>query len=407
MAVIEECLDGLRGLASAGLIDEVGTGDEPRQLEIHPFIGEVTATLLDGGTRVGVEPVLVRESAVAALGAAVRRLEPGRAQHWPWFRDLTPHVQRLLTASAEHIGSRRRAELLDCVMRCAWSSMWSRAEQHAEQLASAALALGQRLGCAGSEACLRVQHVLGWSLREQERYDEAAATLRHVLSQQVRLPGGLNRPDALHTRHDLAWTRGRQGHWAEAEREFHEVLRLRRAQLRQSGVDQDNADIMHTRCMLAWCVGKQGHWQQAERRYRQLAIDRAAILGADHPDTLDTTESLAKTLAWQGNWDTARAEFHRLAQAREDRLGRQHPDTLLAYQLEAYAAGYLAQSGGDRRSLRDAVRRLEDILGTQRSVRGDDHRNTRDTVAFLAVLRRSGPAPGWTEDLPEPMRPGG
>jgi hypothetical protein len=68
--------------------------------------------------------------------------------------------------------------------------------------------------------------------------------------------------------------------------------------------------------MLCWSIGKQGRWAEAERDYRQLTADRAAVLGSRHPDTLDTRENVGKALAWQGNWEQAGHEWSQLAALR-------------------------------------------------------------------------------------------
>jgi hypothetical protein len=400
----QDCLDGLNGLGSFSLVQAVRSHDQAGQIELHPFIAEVTQTVLNAGRQGSVDPLLVRNSAVTAIGEAVRKLDVGRVEHWPRFHALTPHVQELLTSTAPHLGMRWRRDLLDCMTLCISSYVWSRAEPRAEQLAAEALERGRFLGCADSPAYLRLRYVQAWAIRDQDRFAEAAVALRQVLAAQRRLPGGATRADTLRTRHELGWTFGRLGQWADAEVELRQVLREWRARRQHRGLRGDDSFILHTRCKLCWCVGKQGHWDVAERDYRHLLDDRAAILGPDHADTLDTMESLGKAMAWQGKWAEAQAEFHRLAVGRARKLGERHPDALLAHQLETYAAGYQAALRNDRDAQRTAVARLEQILRHQEFVRGVEHRNTLDSRAFLAILRGTySPNLSWTDDLPRPQ----
>lgn len=403
--VVRMYADGMQGLASVGLIEGVDD-DGQRWIRLHPLIGEITQATMDaadGAVAVGSDPMWARESAVRVMSATIGAMDAGRADQWPSFHRAAPHVTHLLRNTAPRLDPRWREELLDCAVACATSSMWSRAEQRAEQFALEAMTLGRALGCGESPSYLRLRHVYGWSLREQFRYGEAESELSGVLKEQSASPGGAERDDALRTRHDLAWTLGRLGRWQQAERELRQVLQLRRERLQKTGTTNDDADVLHTRCMICWCVGKQGGWEQAERGYRSVAADRSALLGADHPDTLDTGESLGKTFAWQGKWAQAQAEFDRVAAGRAETLGDDHPDTLLARQLAAYASGQRALLERDRKRRRAAINTLQQILRKQRSIRGDDHPHTRDTQAFLAVLNgRPTPEEHWTEDLPMP-----
>jgi NB-ARC domain-containing protein/tetratricopeptide repeat protein len=398
-----DCWAGLAGLSSLSLIQRPDSDPGSGDIELHPLIAKVTRAVLDDSELPTISPTRVRQSAVAAISAAIRNLDVGEADHWPRFHVLTPHVQELLTDTARQLGRQQRERLLDCMTSCVTSYLWSRAEPRAEQLAADALERGRDLGCEGSPSYLRLRHVHAWAVRDQDRFADAARSVTQVLAAQQALPGGLTRADTLRTRHDLAWAVGRLGRWGAAEAELGQVLAECRTNRRRRGPQLDDAFVLHTRCKLCWCIGKQGRWAAAEQGYRQLLIDRAAILGSHHADTLDTRESLGKALAWQGRWSDAEAEFQALAVGRERTLGAGHPDTLLARQLLAYAVGYQAHQRNDRKGQRAAITLLEQILRNQEFTRGPEHRNTRDSRAFLAVLRDARtPDIAWTEDLPEP-----
>jgi tetratricopeptide (TPR) repeat protein len=401
----EFCMGGLRGLAAAGLIQRSSPADGPAGIELHPFIAEVTRSVMESSdpAQTGIDPREVRECAVAVIQMALSRLDPGSAEHWPYFSVLTPHVTGLLTGAAPHLGMKHRRTLLNAMVRCIASYMWSRAESRAQQLAADALALAHGLAAGHEPVYQRLRHMRAWSLREQGRFPEAEALFREVLAELTRMPGGAMRGDTLRARHDLAWTIGRQGNWAAAEEQFRDVLRCRRERRQRRGGHGDDPDILHTRCMLCWSIGKQGRWAEAERDYRQLTADRAQVLGPYHADTLDTRENIGKALAWQGRWAEAERELDQLTALRSAALGERNADTLRTRQLAAYAAGRLARQGGNRATRRRAIAVLREILDAQIDVCGEDHRETRETRALLADLDgkpRHGSS--WPEDLPQP-----
>lgn len=400
----ELCMAGLQGLWTVGLVQRSTPPDELPGIELHPFISEVTRSVLASSdpARTGTDPRMVRECAVATIQAALSRLDPGDASDWPRFRVLTPHVIDLLANAAPHLGMRHRRALLNAAVRCIASYIWSRAEPRAQQLAVGALGLASQLAAGQEPVLQRLRHVYAVSLREQGRLSESEALFREVLAEQMRMPGGATRGDTLRARHDLAWTVGRQGDWAAAEKQFRDVLQLRRERRQRGARQGDDADIMHTRCMLSWSIGKQGRWAEAERDFRQLAADRAGLLGSTHADTLDTRENIGKSLAWQGNWAEAAREWNRLAALRAEVLGDRNPDTLRTCQLAAYATGILARETGNRDSRRRAATALREVLDAQTDIRGEEHKETQETRALLTELDAK-PRPGstWPEDLPQ------
>ncbi len=403
----EYCRTGLQELQSAGLIERSKSADGRKVIEVHPSIAEDARAVMETGPVPpgGPDPLLVRESATTAICAIASRLDTGSAEHWPYFRMLTPHVDQLLVDTAPHLGLRERRDLLTCMVLCIASHIWSKAEQRAEHLALRALALASEMGCRDQDVYLRVRHVHALARREQGWFAEAAESLQDILARQLRMKDCDMRLDTLRTRQQLAWTKGRLGQWADAEAGLRDVIRLLDERRRQRGAEGDDAHILrlHSRCMTNWCVGKQGRWAEAEQGYRQLVTDREEFLGPHHPDTLDARYNIGKALAWQGKWTAAENEWSHTAADRAQALGYLHPDTLLTRQLELYAGGYRAWQSGDNGGRRTAIAGLETVLGAQLEKRGDDHRETLETRAFLAALRGGySPDMMWPEDLPRP-----
>ncbi len=402
----EYCHTGLQELQSAGLIERSKSDDGRKVIRVHAAISEDARAVMDNGPvpAGGPDPALVRASAAAAACAFARTLDTGSAEHWPYFRVLTPHVEELLQHTAAHLGPRARRDLLTCMVRCIAAHIWSKAEHRAEQLALTAMTLAADLGCHDQDV-LGLRHVHAWARCEQGWLTEAAEAFHDILARQLQMKDAATRLDTLRTRQQLAWTLGRQGRWADAEAGLQEVIRLLDDRRRQRGAEGHDARILrlHTRCKTSWCVGRQGRWAEAEQGYRQLVTDREEVLGPDHPDTLDARYNIGKALAWQGKWTAAENQWRHTTSDRAQALGEHHPDTLLARQLQLYAGGYQAWQSDDRRARRIAVAGLEMVLSAQREKRGDDHRETIETRALLAALRGDySPDMMWPEDLPRP-----
>jgi hypothetical protein len=406
-ALAEYCCAGLQELQSAGLIDRSKSDDGRAVIQVHALIAEDARAVMDGGTdpAAGPDPALVRASAAAAACAFAAALDTGSAEHWPYFRVLTPHVEELLLHTAARLGARARRDLLACMVLCISAHIWSKAEQRAEQLALKAMNIAADLGCDDQDVQLRLRHVHAWARQEQGWLTEAAGAFQDILARQLQMKNAATRLDTLRTRQQLAWTLGRQGRWADAETGLREVIRLLDERQRQHGAEGYDARILrlHTRCKINWCVGQQSRWAEAEYGYRQLVTDREEVLGPEHPDTLDARFDIGKALAWQGKWTAAENEWRHNTSDRAQALGEHHPDTLLSRQLMLYAGGYQAWQSGDGRARRIAVGGLEAVLSIQREKRGDGHRETIETRALLAALRGDySPGMMWPEDLPRP-----
>jgi hypothetical protein len=242
----EYCRIGLRELQSAGLIDRSKSDDGRRVIRVHSSIAEDARAVMNNGplTAGRPDPALVRTSAAAAACAFASTLDTGSAEHWPYFRDLTPHVEEFLLRTANHLAPRARRDLLACMVLCIAAHIWSKAEPRAEKLSLRAMTLAGGLGCHDQDVYLRLRHVQAFARREQGGLAEAARDFQDILAMQLRSKDGATRLDTLRTRQQLAWTLGRLGRWAEAEDGLREVIRLLDDRRRQRGAEGRDAGIL-------------------------------------------------------------------------------------------------------------------------------------------------------------------
>jgi hypothetical protein len=68
---------------------------------------------------------------------------------------------------------------------------------------------------------------------------------------------------------------------------------------RRRVLGEDHPDTLTSRATLAWLAARQGHRAEAEALYRQVIADRTRVLGADHPDTSATRDEFAQFCASQ------------------------------------------------------------------------------------------------------------
>ena len=164
------------------------------------------------------------------------------------------------------------------------------------------------------------------ALRNQERYAEAEALHRQVLEIRTRVLGPEHQ-DTLRSRIALvtAWARcsgfGKcgldptaRGRWAEIEAFQRETLGI---QTRALGLE--HPDTLDSRMNLALTIGAQGRYADAEALYGETLGIQTRVLGPDHPKTVLSLYNLASTTAVQGK----RAEALSLLR---DAVGRGFPD---------------------------------------------------------------------------------
>ncbi|MBL7509852.1 tetratricopeptide repeat protein, partial [Frankia sp. CNm7] len=136
---------------------------------------------------------------------------------------------------------------------------------------------------------LTARHNLAGAYGTAGRVDQAIRLFEQVLADRVRMLGG-NHPDTLTARHNLAYTYRVAGRVHEAINLFEDVLT---DQVRVLG--NDHPDTLTTRNILAGTYRVAGRGSEAINLFEDVLTDQVRVLGNDHPDTLTTRHNLAYT----------------------------------------------------------------------------------------------------------------
>lgn len=172
--------------------------------------------------------------------------------------------------------------------------------------------------------------------------------------------------------------------------QFREAAQLLRrlVHLRAGSLGLEHPDTLNTKQNLAVALMAQGGFAEAHALNERVLEARARLLGPDHPDTLTATNNLAGTSFEQGDFARARALYERALDGRTGQLGPEHADTLAAMHNLAFAL--MAQ--GD---LAGARAMFERARAAQTHLLGAEHPATLLTTKGLATtLREQGDLTG-------------
>jgi hypothetical protein len=190
---------------------------------------------------------------------------------------------------------------------------------------------------------------------------------------------GLDHPDTLAIRHEVAGWTGRTGDVREALQLFRGVLTARERVL-----GSDHPDTLATRHQVAGWTGQSGDVREALRLYGEVLTAKERVLGPDHPSTLATRHEVAHWTGQSGDAHEALRLHGEVLTAKERVLGPDHPDTLATRHEVAYWTG---QSG----DVREALRLFREVLTARERVLGSDHPSTLATRHQVAY---------WTDRQP-------
>jgi len=190
---------------------------------------------------------------------------------------------------------------------------------------------------------------VGWAAIDLQRPDHAIAAFEHA-----RRHGVANADYA----YLLAW--GNSGHALAAAEQLREIAADRAAHL-----GPDHPDTLQAQHDQARYLGESGRAVQAARILRHVGDRRTAVLGADHPLTLTSREYEAKFVGRSGDCDSAVRMLTGIAEQRRRILGDTHVDTLL---VRVNIARYTAKAGRSEQ----AARQLAALIAEVRDVFGPD-----------------------------------
>ncbi|GLY39611.1 hypothetical protein Amsp01_056350 [Amycolatopsis sp. NBRC 101858] len=217
---------------------------------------------------------------------------------------------------------------------------------------------------------------LATTLSELGRLDEAEREHRVVFEASARVLGP-EHPNTLISRNNLAHALRALGRLDEAEREH-------RAELEASArvLGPEHPDTLISRNNLATTLRALGRLDEAEREHRAELEASARVLGPEHPNTLTSRNNLALTLRALGRLDEAEREHRAVFEASARVLGPEHPNTLTG-------RNNLATTLSELGRLDEAEREHRAVLETRTRVLGPEHPDTLTSRNNLATTLRA------------------
>jgi hypothetical protein len=152
---------------------------------------------------------------------------------------------------------------------------------------------------------------------------------------------------------------------AEKRVEFVDGLKKLREAEELTDRTRDGAEWARVQFAIASLLNDEGKYNDAEQILRQVASERARILGSEHPDTLAARDGLGFALACQGKYSEAEEEYRAVLRLREKALGPADPETVAT---RNGLAGVLLWDGKFAEAeieLRAVIKVREEILGPE------------------------------------------
>jgi tetratricopeptide (TPR) repeat protein len=351
--------EGLRGLATVGLIDIAAGADADAvpAISVHPVVADVNrARLL---TLAQADLATVSRSAVQLLQAFTGRLDNDQPADWPAWLGIVPHLAAMLDWLAGSLDEATLADLIHISGPATRALRWTGNSAAAETLAEAAVAAAARLGHSHT-AALTARHSLAQAVSDQGRDAAAEALYRELLRDQERVLGP-GHAATLATRNDLAWTTECMGRYREAETMFSQLLADE-----QQLLGEHHPETLATKSLLARMAGLLGRYREAEELCVNVLADQEAILGKQHPETLTTRHNLAWIIGYQGRWQEAEQLCRQVLAERQQVLGDKHPSTLTTRLRQSRMFLELGQRS-------DAERLCRQVLSDRQRIIGDAH----------------------------------
>ncbi|MFG1771627.1 hypothetical protein ACGFIX_18800 [Nocardia salmonicida] len=350
-------------------------GEEPDGQTAAADTRDATAPRIETGLRAARMPF---DAVEALANASSIRSEDDRAE----TRALVLPARELLSdRSIRRFDAADSARVLDTVATVSEALIADRDERTALGLMWEAAPHVEALGRLDPRG-FRVRRA--WAAAQSDRGLHAVAErlLLGLKRDELRVMNAV----APETERLFLWAVGVGGRLSEAAAGF-ESLR--------TALDSEQVNLQefltNLECQRNWLLGQQGHTAEAEAGYADVIAERSIFLGRDHFETHDARHSLGKMLVFNGRGAQAIPVLESVWQDRCHTLGRDHHDTVESAKYLAIAR--VQADPRNKRLLKSTIDRLRTILRIQSRGRGPNHPTALDTSAWIALLRTAPSAP--------------
>ena len=287
------------------------------------------------------------------------------------FPSAEDHTRKLIGIARQHIDESIRPKAFKALF--ASTSLLGNLGQFsiAEELLGEQCRLSEEIYGIEHPNTLASRNNLAIAFRGQGKDAEAEREHRGVLAIRKRVLG-FEDLDTLASRNNLANVLQDQGKHAEAEREHRDLLAIYERVL-----GAEHLDTLSSRNNLANALQSQWKHAEAEREHRAVLAIRERVLGVEHPQTLSSRNNLANALAIQGRHAEAEREYRVVLALSERVLGAEHPETLANRSNLATA---LSAQGRDA----EAEQEHRAVLALRERVLGAEHPDTLSSRNNLA-----------------------
>ncbi|WP_141983074.1 FxSxx-COOH system tetratricopeptide repeat protein [Saccharothrix saharensis] len=359
-----DLVDALGRLAAHSMITLTGT-----TVTVHRLVQTITRTPDPHDPHRRARSIdVARDTAAAALHAAVLDLNPGLPDDWSHYHVLLPHARALLDRATHDTDTADTCALLHEFGKylTARGDVTSAVAHLTRAVRSAERALGP-----DDPRTLRYRNNLAYAHWSAGDHRQAVRLHEANLADTERVLGP-DHPDTLTVRNNVAYVhRGTGG--LDRAIALHETNLADARRL----LGPDHPNTLTIRNNLAGAHHAAGDLARAIPMYEAALADCLRVLGPHHPGTLTARVDLAGAYRAAGDVERAITLFEAVRADCERVLGPDHPDTLVA--LNNLATAY--RSAG---RLRRAIRLHEKVLADRGRVLGPDHPDTLASLNNLA-----------------------
>lgn len=379
LTTCDEVIGGLRALHRLSLVDHVCSGGI-EEVRVHQLVQRATRDTL-------TSQELARVAGIAADALSAVWREP-RHRATP-VRDLCANVEAL----TRHVEEALYQPDAHAVLYRAGRSLGDAGQVTAavEYFERLVAATSGRFGIDAPDTLAARGNLAYWQGRAGN-VSGATLAFERLYADRARVLGE-HHPHTLTARGNVARWKGEAGDAAGAVSDYEELLT---DQDRELG--PDHPDTLTTRHNLAYWRGQSGDISGAVTACQELLADEVRVLGKDHPETLSARANLARWQGEAGDPDGAADAFEQLLAHKQRVLGKEHPETLVT-------RGDLARWKGEAGEPASAVQGFEALLADEVELLGEEHPETLATRGNLARWQGEAGDPAGAADATAQLLP--